>query len=201
MTAVDVQKRQLRAKHRAYRASLSPEEHAIRSRVICDRLLKLKPVQDASVVFAYWPAIDRNEIDIRPALLSLHEAGVQIALPVIVEEATEERSPRMIPKRFIGESDLVRNIWVLCEPSEGSRVPIESIDTVIVPGLAADRQGHRLGYGKGFYDAFLNKTQVATILAIYHPCLEEQLPVERHDEPVRTILTETELLHPGAVVT
>ena len=59
--------------------------------------------------------------------------------------------------RFSAGSAMTRNIWSIDEPSAGELIPPNQIDMVLAPGLVFDRNGHRVGYGKGFYDRFLNK--------------------------------------------
>jgi 5-formyltetrahydrofolate cyclo-ligase len=65
---------------------------------------------------------------------------------------------------------------------------------VLVPALAADRRGVRLGYGKGFYDAFLPHTRALRVVPVFDACLAASLPSEAHDEPVHVVVTETQTL-------
>jgi 5-formyltetrahydrofolate cyclo-ligase len=77
------------------------------------------------------------------------------------------------------------------EPQDGLEVPVAKIDVVFVPLLAFDRAGHRIGYGKGFYDRFLMQCKKETLkvgLSFFEP-LKDHLEVEDHDIPLDVVLT------------
>lgn len=81
----------------------------------------------------------------------------------------------------------------LLEPDPDRAEPIgEEIDLVLVPGLAFDRNGGRIGYGAGFYDRFLAGTPAVKVALAYSLQLIDAVPVEPHDVPVDRILTEEE---------
>jgi 5-formyltetrahydrofolate cyclo-ligase len=79
---------------------------------------------------------------------------VRISLPRVVEK-TRELQNFYFDDRF----PLKKNKWGLEEPTQGEATQIQDIDLVIVPLMAFDRKGNRVGYGKGFYDKFLAKTR------------------------------------------
>lgn len=68
-------------------------------------------------------------------------------------------SGEMIDIFFDASTNLIENRWGIQEPATGDEVAPGEIDMVLVPGLAFDRHGHRVGYGKGFYDRFLRQTR------------------------------------------
>ena len=78
------------------------------------------------------------------------------------------------------------------EPSPEQRIALtpESFDLVIVPGVAFDRFGGRLGYGKGYYDRFLDQTSAFRLALAFDFQLLETVPTEMHDVPMDGILTE-----------
>jgi 5-formyltetrahydrofolate cyclo-ligase len=82
-------------------------------------------------------------------LASLNPGMVQV-LPRVVDG-----NPRMQSVLFDDKTELMENRWGIPEPSNGVTVEHQSIDLVLVPLLAFDREGHRVGHGKGYYDAFL----------------------------------------------
>ncbi len=75
------------------------------------------------------------------------------------------------------------------EPTEGTPVDPATMELIIVPGVAFDRRGNRLGRGKGFYDRLLATTRAMTIGVGYDFQLVDELPVEPHDTPVRLVIT------------
>jgi 5-formyltetrahydrofolate cyclo-ligase len=73
-----------------------------------------------------------------------------------------------------------------------------ALDLVVVPGIAFDRQGRRLGFGGGYYDRFLSLTQAPKIGLSYDCTLLDEVPVEPHDARVDIVITESSTLRVGA---
>jgi len=167
-----------------------PEDvHAAASAAICDHLLNLPEVAAARIVHTFWPSVARREVDLRPLLRRLHAQGVTIVLPRVAAH-----EPRRMAHHAWDGTPLPVGAFGLEEPPEGEDLPPETFDVVLVPALAADRRGVRLGYGKGFYDAFLPHTPALRVVPLFDACLAEALPAEPHDEPVHVIVTETQTL-------
>ena len=141
---------------------------------------------EACVVSGYWPM--RDEFDVRPLLAALHERGHPCALPVVMG--------RGLP--------LVFRAWkpgdALVEAAFGTRVPPDDATVVtpellLVPLLAFDDRGYRLGYGGGFYDRSLArlKSPIAVGCA-YDAQRVDDLPIDDHDRRLDWIVTETGIL-------
>lgn len=77
------------------------------------------------------------------------------------------------------------------EPAEGTPADPASMELIVVPAVAYDRRGNRLGRGKGFYDRLLSTTKATTIGVAYDFQLLDELPVEPHDTPVHIVITES----------
>ncbi len=94
---------------------------------------------------------------------------------------------------------LERGAFGVLEPSEGEPLPPEVLDAVVVPALAYDRRGFRLGQGKGYYDRFLKRLREDTLTVGFIPgaLLLDRLPTDPWDVPVRRIVTEAGVLEPG----
>ena len=86
------------------------------------------------------------------------------------------------------------------EPSPERRIKInpEIFDLVIVPGVAFDRQGGRLGHGKGYYDRFLELTSAFRLALAFDCQLLETVPTELHDVPMNAILSESGIVETNA---
>ncbi len=132
----------------------------------------------------------RSEVQTDRLLETLLNAGKQVSAPVM---DTEQRTllPRQIHEH---KTDIVRHPYGVMEPNRNCPlVPLESLQLVIVPGIAFDRNGYRLGYGKGFYDRFLAEVPHAAAIGLAYQCqLVENTFPQSWDIPVQQIFTETE---------
>ncbi|MEZ4698965.1 MAG: 5-formyltetrahydrofolate cyclo-ligase [Rhodothermales bacterium] len=190
-------KSDLRSRFDAYRRSLTPAEHAERSAAIATRIAALPAFQAARCIHAYWPLERRREIDLRPLLLAAYGLGKQILLPVVIPQTHTGMTHRL----FEGADRLRAGSWGVHEPAGDRTVPDAAIDLIIVPALGADRFGYRLGYGKGYYDAFLAGLAAPTVCPVFEACLVDALPREPHDVPVSYLATESRMIrvsHPDA---
>jgi 5-formyltetrahydrofolate cyclo-ligase len=182
-------KKQLREIMLRRRDSLSSEERALKSRAITARLVGMQELQDARTVMAY--ASFRSEVDTGPLIAWCREQGKTLALPKVTGPVTLEaflvRDPQV---------DLQPGVWGISEPTSGlERVDPSALDVVIVPGVAFDLRGGRLGYGGGFYDAYLPRLRPDTLLvgAAFQVQVVQRVPMARHDTRVDVLVTEIRL--------
>lgn len=185
-------KEMLREQFRAYRTHLAPEAVAAKSTAILRGVQALPEVRHAQTVHCYWPLVERGEIDTRPLIRTLHERGVCVVLPVV--DGVADGAPRLQHRRYEGPEALCTNRWNLHEPVGTEAVVPETLDLVIVPALGVGRNGHRIGHGYGYYDAFLASLDVPTVALVYDACLVDDVPAEAHDVPVSVIVTERRCL-------
>ena len=139
---------------------------------------------------AYAPA--RNEVDPMPFVRSLWRRALPVAFP-----AVEDRE--IVPRLAAKEEDLVPGPFGILQPRTGAApVDPQELSVVLVPAIAYDRRGYRLGYGGGYYDRFLPRLGRAAVTAglVYDALLLAELPAEGHDRPVQWVLTETRRLGP-----
>ncbi|MDX1419053.1 MAG: 5-formyltetrahydrofolate cyclo-ligase [Rubricoccaceae bacterium] len=184
------EKARLRAAFRAARLALSDADYAARSALIRDRLLALPEVEAARTVHCYWPLTAKREVDTRPLIAALHARGVRVVLPVVVPPS-ESSGPTLRHRPFEGEDRLRPSRWGLLEPIGPDAAP-HALDVVVVPAFGAGRNGHRIGHGAGYYDAFLAETPAFTVCPVYAACLVPHVPAEPHDRPVDVVATEDE---------
>ena len=158
---------------------------------VARNLLDLPEFGSAAVVLAY--AALPAELDPMPAVSALRKRGVTIAYPRI-------ESPGVLGMHEVEhESALVDGPFGLSEPhAEEPLVAPERIDVVIVPGVAFDEQGLRLGYGGGYYDRLLPtlRPDCVRIGIAFDEQLLAELPVEEHDETVDIVVTPTRVIRP-----
>lgn len=177
-----------RARFRAYRESLSPERYIAKSTHICQRAFSLSVLTRANVVHVYWPLCDQCEVDTRSLISALRSQGTDVVLPVVT--SYDPANPTMEHRLYTGASNMTLNRWGIREPVETESIPPEALDAVVVPALGADHNGHRLGYGTGYYDAFLQAVDIPRIILVYEECFVPRLPSEPHDVPSTAVVTE-----------
>ncbi len=140
------------------------------------------PLKDVRVVAGYWPI--RDEADVRPLMSALAASGHPLALPRI--------EGRELSFRAWKEGDEVEvNSYGIAEPVSSG--PALKPDLILVPLLAFDSGGHRLGYGGGFYDRTLAKHACKAIGIAYAGQEVQELFHEPHDRALDMVLTENGL--------
>ncbi|MEP0548259.1 MAG: 5-formyltetrahydrofolate cyclo-ligase [Rhodothermales bacterium] len=192
--APPISKERLRERFRAARLALSPDEAAAHSAAICERLAALPEVRAARVVHVYWPLLDRREVDTRPLIRRLAASGTCVVLPTV---AAFDGTPTLGHVAFESEDRMRPNRWGIPEPYDTAAVNPAELDAVIVPAFGAGRDGHRIGHGRGYYDAFLAAVDAPAIGAVYATCLVDAVPAESHDVALDVIVTEREAWRPA----
>ena len=124
---------------------------------------------------AFCPLSD--EVDIMPLLDALHNRGVTIVVPEVVSDTD------MQLRLYTPDSATKKGMLGTTVPDTAIFTDYAQIDAVLVPGVAFDTDGHRLGRGKGYYDRFLKMLATGTrkIAACYPYQLVEHVPTEEHD--------------------
>jgi 5-formyltetrahydrofolate cyclo-ligase len=152
----------------------------------------IKPESGRQIVSAFYPY--KSEIDTRPLLGKLAGEGWTTCLPIVIGEGLPLEFRRWLP----GEPT-VPGVWGIPRPPDSA--PIMEPDVLIIPMLAFDRSGYRLGYGGGFYDHTLEKLRTRsarkTIIAIgaaYSAQEIPNVPVSAHDQALDYIITEREII-------
>jgi 5-formyltetrahydrofolate cyclo-ligase len=184
----------MRAKLRALRTALPSAAASARNARIIERLAAHPKLQQARAVALFWPMIERGEVDLRPLDTQLRQAGVSIYYPSIrrVADGALETGFRLVTQI----EELIIRGRSFAEPSfDAPAAERGDIDLVIVPALAAAPDGHRLGYGAGFYDATLPDVcpPASSIVVVYDFQLLLELPTEAHDWQCNEVITDTGL--------
>lgn len=156
-------------------------------RQIASRVLEHESYRSAGCVFAYVSTL--QEIDTRALLREALAAGKIVCVPLC--GAAGEMTARQI--RSLDE--LRPGAYGIDEPDASAREILpEEIELVLVPALACDRQGYRLGYGGGYYDRFLCRTGAVRMALCAEQRLVESLPHTALDQRCRWIITERQVL-------
>ena len=188
MPVASTSKDQFRGRFREYRRSLSADRIAAWSALLASRVMALDPIAEASMVHTYWPQPDEGEIDTRPLVGALRSQDISVVLPVVT--SYEPGAPAMEHRLFDRPSTMRPNRWGIQEPVDTDLVDPEDLDVVVVPALGAGRNGHRIGRGAGYYDAFLRDLDCPKIGLVYEECLVSSVPADPHDVPLTHIVTE-----------
>ena len=186
-------KKDLRAHYTALRDGLQGTPRTAAEATIRRQLYALPAWQEAPLVCGYVSM--RGEIDTLPLWSAAIDAGKSFALPVTV---TGAREGRMIFRRVAeyAPERLVSARFGVREPDDSCPIlnPADFAGAVIlVPGLAFDRDGYRLGYGGGYYDRFLAalrdaRIPVTTVGLVFACCYGEELPRDAYDLPVDHVI-------------
>lgn len=172
-------KQQLRARVRARKKAMTPEDMAARSEALCALVLRTAAYRQAKTIYGYLPF--NQEVDILPLLRRALAQGRQVALPKCYGKEM----------RFILVSDLSslrHSAFGVPEPVADGPIARDEKALVMVPGLVFDERGYRIGYGGGYYDRFLsNEPNHPTIALCYDFQMVPRIEPEPHDIPVDTV--------------
>jgi 5-formyltetrahydrofolate cyclo-ligase len=171
----------LRRRITAARAARPAAERAAAARLIRDHVLELPQVAAAGTIAAYYSV--GTEPDTHGLIFALWKRGSYVVLPVLLADGDLDWAS------YEGPDSLAAGPRGLLQPTEPARGPgtVARADVVLVPALAVDESGNRLGRGGGSYDRALARVggQVLTIALVYDGELVGRLPAEPHDRPVR----------------
>lgn len=180
------EKNRLRKKYRAIRKNIMPEQKKILEKRILGRIISLYQYRDAGTVLTY--VSKEEETDTFMLINKALEDGKRVAVPKCVDGT------------FLMDFYYITDIGQLEKSSFGVMEPKTDIcekmtsgfeDSIcIVPGMAFDSRGFRLGYGKGYYDRFLSGYNGVTIGITFSECVLWGLPHGRFDKPVQLLITD-----------
>lgn len=173
----------LRLKAKEARSLLSPSQISVLSKIIEKRLLDL--VNGFETIMVYVSKIP--EVDTTNLICGLNRRGVRVVVPIIEQET---RSLRL--SYLPDPSVLIPSTFNVPEPL-GHEIPArpEEVQVVIVPMVAFDAEGNRLGYGAGYYDRFLCKCLHTTNIGIAFSCQQVgNIPIDDTDIKMDYIVTE-----------
>jgi 5-formyltetrahydrofolate cyclo-ligase len=185
----------LKARKRAIRRAtiqgrdlLSASERSAKSEQITERLFAIPEVVGAGTVMVFWSF--GSEVQTAALIERLHEAGKRVVLPRVQEG-------EIAPVAYEPGDPVAATSFGAMEPAGVELVPAEAVDVVIVPGVAFDRRGGRVGYGGGFYDRlFARAPAVPAIAVAFGVQLVDDVPQGRSDSRVDVIVTEDEVIRP-----
>lgn len=150
-------KKELRLKYKTLRKHLSENEIEEMSLAISNQLLQLN-IWGKNYFHIFLPIEEHQEVDTELILHLLSGKDKEILISKSNFETRE-----MTHYLLTDNTKIKKNQYNIPEPVDGIEVPSKKIEVVFIPLLAFDKKGHRVGYGKGFYDKFLSECQTETI--------------------------------------
>ena len=191
----------LRRRFTELRESLTATRRASAESAIREKLFALPAWREATVICGYISV--RGELNTAPILRRATDEGKTVALPVTVTGASEGRMVfRALPEGDFGRLTPAR--FGIPEPNESCpTLTLHELSRalILVPALAFDRDGYRLGYGGGYYDRFLDGLNsagipVTAVGLTFSVCRVPSLPREPHDLPVHVMIDERSVTIP-----
>lgn len=176
------------------RQLLSPQAQEEAARAVHAQLTAFEPYRQARCIMAYMAC--RGELSLEYVIQDILGDGRMLILPRC------ESPGIMTARRIVHMSDLVCGAFGLLEPDADCEiVEPQAIDLVLVPGVAFDRAGHRLGQGGGYYDRFLRESGALRAGLCHEAALLDQVPHEAHDEMMAYIITPGGIIRAGSDTT
>lgn len=171
-------KKELRKKYLNIRNKIERQS----KKVVIDLLKEKEVFENAKTVFCYVSA--GSEPDTFLLLDYILKEGKTLAVPKCLD-----KKGNMAAVEINSLDDISEGFFGIREPKEGRIVEKEEIDLCIVPGLSFDKEGFRLGYGGGYYDRFLENTNIYTIGVCFEECVTDKLPREENDISVNEVIS------------
>ncbi len=181
-------KRELRKIYRKKRDMIVPARGRVLSVKIGERLFSMPQWKEAQSVFFYHSF--GSEVETPAIIMRALEEGKTVALPRIKDDT--QMHFHYVDSLY----SLVQSRYGMAEPPSGSAMAISEPDLVIVPGLVFDREGNRLGYGRGYYDRFFKTLPygVTKIALAFDEQISDEIIKEEYDVPMDFIVTPSEVI-------
>ena len=180
-------KAELRKRLRGVRKTTPLEACELRSAALVARLEAHPAVMSARSIALFWPIVSKHEVDLRALDASLRSRGVRIAYPAIDADTNE------MTFRFVDDaSQLAEKGFGFSEPALDAP-EATALDVVIVPAIAVDPTGHRIGYGAGYYDRTLPRfaPPAVSIAVAFDWQLVAEVPAMPDDVRCAAVVTDT----------
>jgi 5-formyltetrahydrofolate cyclo-ligase len=213
-TALNSQRQAIRQQVRKLRKALSPQQQQQAAQQLSEQLLQLRQIIDATHIALYLS--NDAELDTKPLIQALWQAGKQIYLPILHPFAPGY----LIFQRYQQDTPMKLNKFQIPEPvlNCADLIPVTALEVICTPLVAFDAQGNRLGMGGGFYDRTLSQLAIhqltpdqfvsgktaqqgttqqphISLIGLAHQCQQvAEIPVEAWDIPLPLIVTPEQVL-------
>jgi 5-formyltetrahydrofolate cyclo-ligase len=181
-------KEKLRKEIKEKRIKQTKEENRKKSKEIKEKLFSLKQYKDAKTILFY---VSYNGEVFTHEMIKEALKEKKVVVPI-----TNKKYYSLILSELKNWNDLKEGSYGILEPEEDciKKVSIDENYLIIVPGVAFDCKGNRLGHGKGYYDRLLKDTNAPIIALAFEFQIMEKIPTDEHDKPVDIIITEKRIV-------
>ncbi|MBB6215770.1 5-formyltetrahydrofolate cyclo-ligase [Anaerosolibacter carboniphilus] len=185
-------KDQIRKEKLSIRKALTAEEVENKSSYIFLQLKKFFLVQEAKNISVY---VDfRNEVKTNQIIQYFLSVGKNVMVPISIPSTKQMQFSQLLDPA----QDLITGNYGILEPKQDAMriVDPNSLDLILVPGVAFDSHGYRIGYGGGYYDRFFSQQnkKIPSIALAFDLQIVEEIPMDPFDHPVDYIITETRII-------
>lgn len=182
-----MEKAELRKEIKMKRRALTADEVCTASAVISDKLWDVPSFLGANTVMVYISSF--NEVSTATVTEKLLSLGKRVIVPI-----SDTETETLILSYIEDMSSLSAGAYGILEPQHIRTAQPSDIDCILVPGIVFDKNGNRMGFGKGYYDKLLAQTSAVKIGLCYDFQLMQDIAVEAHDVPMDIIITEKQIL-------
>ena len=181
------EKIKMRKKYLEMRKLIDPEQKREMDNRICSLFTNLVSYRYAETLLMYYPK--RSEVNTLPIIEAALKAGKRVALPVCNEE-----NSTMEYYYITSTDDLEEGVYHIPAPKRSCEKFLKEQATrgviAVIPGLSFDKKGYRLGYGKGYYDRYMEGLSASFVGLVYTGFIADSLPIGRYDISVDLLVTE-----------
>lgn len=177
-------KKLLRQNMLALRSQLNADYVIKSDQAIVKQILNSSIYQDSNVIFCFMSM--EGEVNTRPIIEDALSKGKTVCVPKVISKG------RMEAFQTESLSDFNLSSFGIQEPKEGSKlIDPQLIELGIIPNIVVSKDGFRLGYGGGFYDRYLLRSNMYRLAVCRDQLVQDQIPVESHDQQLDAVATES----------
>ena len=180
-------KTELRIKYKKIRNNITNENYELKSKKIFENIINSKLMDNSKSIFVYLSY--GREVNTESLVKYLFSQGKTVLIP-----KCDIKSETMIPVVYFENEKLTENFYGIKE-IDSQKEYTDNIDVIIVPGIAFDKYGNRIGHGKGYYDKFLQNKNILKIGLCYDDCYS-QSEISHTDEDIAVdyVITDREVV-------
>jgi 5-formyltetrahydrofolate cyclo-ligase len=193
MEEIREKKQEIRDEIASRMAALKPDAVAEKTKAIEDRLFEFANFLESRIALLYTPAA--NEV----ATLDIIKRSFAYSKIIVLPAFDPETYQMTLMKIDVPENDLIEGPRGNLEPNPErcKAVPIDCLDIAIIPGIALDEKGSRIGSGQGYYDRLIPNLPITTrkVGLVFEDQIVPLIPQESHDKHVDIIVTEARIIY------
>lgn len=183
MITIQEKKASLRKVLKEKRSKILNRDYEYKCNQIEQLLLPFINDQKFEFIHCFVSMNKKFEVNTHPIIEDLLSKGKTVIVPVMNGDELEH-------SKINSTNELVKNTLGILEPKENLKIDTRKIDLILVPLLGVDIRGNRLGYGKGYYDKFLQTAEALKIGLAFEEFVLDEIPSEKHDVKLDGFITE-----------